>query len=591
MKFCVKQRNGTARLGELYIDENKISTPEILFLSTDRFKPPNFANIIITDKKTKFEKPALQISKQFRFQKNISDIILKEKTKQNEYLVLSSNKEILKEKFKENFTSVFIVANASQLLNQPKKFVDFIIELRNKIGYQKAIYLPSIGNPSNIALFIYLGLDLFDSASAINAARNNILFFQNANYKIDDLNEISCSCPACNKLNIKPSKMKFDDILNHNYYALINEIKQIRNVISSGNIRNLVEIRSKADPNLTTILRYLDLNHFEYLEKRTSITSNKKIYATTKESLLRPEIRRFQERVINRYKKPKSAKILLLLPCSSKKPYSFSKSHKFFKEKIKNCKNPDVIHEVIITSPIGIVPRDLELIYPASNYDIPVIGVWDEDEKKMIRSLLSQFLKNNNYKKIISHLPKEMNGFLSDIIKNSINTCKNHPTSDESLDSLLKVLNEITKAFEKKPKNRNFEDISGFASFQFGKNVADILLKDCIIKGKYPYRKIMKNNTQIGMIVFDRGLISLTLNGAERIFNSKKYWIKIFDDFNLVGSVFSPGVKDADPEIRKGDEVVVIQKNKLVAVGVAQMCGEEMKESNHGEAVKVRHIV
>ena len=133
--------------------------------------------------------------------------------------------------------------------------------------------------------------------------------------------------------------------------------------------------------------------------------------------------------------------------------------------------------------------------------------------------------------------------------------------------------------------------MQGLASYQFGKKTAEQLLKNCKIRGKYPYQKIMQNSNQLGMLTEERGLISLTINGAEIIVKTKKYWVKIFDDFTLKGSVFAPGVKDADEGIRIGDEVIVIKNNKLCAVGVAQMNGEEMKESTHGEAVKVRHRI
>ena len=250
------------------------------------------------------------------------------------------------------------------------------------------------------------------------------------------------------------------------------------------------------------------------------------------------------------------------------------------------------MHEVIITSPLGPVPRELELIHPASSYDIPVTGIWDEDEKKMIRKLLMDYIKINNYDKIISHLPKEIMEFIDDIIKNADITCIDNPTSKDSLDKLSNLLKKSVSDYDKvKPQVRIRENIQGLASYQFGEKIARELLKDCTIKGRYPYQKIIHNNIQLGMIVEERGFISLTINGAEIINKFKKYWIDIYDDFILKGSVFSPGVKNADESIRIGDEVIVIRKNKLCAVGVAQMNGEEIKKSSYGEAVKVRHRV
>ena len=246
---------------------------------------------------------------------------------------------------------------------------------------------------------------------------------------------------------------------------------------------------------------------------------------------------------------------------------------------------------MILTSPLGIVPRELELTYPASLYDIPVTGFWEEDEKKMICNLLTRYLKINKYDTVIMHLSDAIREFIEDIVKNAENTCvDNKPTSEESLEKLLNVLRKTTGSYERiKPSIRLRENVKSFASYQFGQKNAEKLLNNSHIKGKYPNHKIMYNNKQLGMITQHRGLISLTLDGAQKIAGSDKYWIEIYDDFKLKGSVFAPGVKDADTSIRMGDEVTVLKNNKLCAVGVAQMNGYEMKESNHGEAVKIRH--
>ncbi|WP_175266547.1 DUF5591 domain-containing protein [Acidiplasma cupricumulans] len=54
------------------------------------------------------------------------------------------------------------------------------------------------------------------------------------------------------------------------------------------------------------------------------------------------------------------------------------------------------MHELIVTSPVGLVPRELENSYPARFYDIPVIGLWYEDEKLMMKNLLKIILKKIN---------------------------------------------------------------------------------------------------------------------------------------------------------------------------------------------------
>jgi len=597
MKFSVNKRDGPARTGELTFENKQIKTPNIIYTHTNRFNAPGFADVLITNSKQQKGKPTLKISNHLICPKDIPKELhlsaIKQHKKDNkEHYVIPGNKEVIDDALKGNPASLFIVANASQLFQQPKKFVDFIVELRGKIGYQKTIYIPTIGNPSSIALLAYMGIDFFDSISAIQSARSNALLFPTGNYAKDDLQELPCSCPACTKVKGKPSEMSFQEILNHNYFAISDEIKQVRNAIAHGRLRGLVETRVKVSPTLTAILRNLDTYHSTFLEERTPITSKDQLLATTKESLLRPEIKRFQERVIERCRKPSSAKVLVLLPCSAKKPYSFSKSHRLYGRQIDSSGNVGVVHEVIITSPLGIVPRELELVYPASSYDIPVTGVWDEDEKKMIRKLLKQYLEINKYDKIVAHLPPELMKFIKDLLKQPTITCKDNPTSKDSLNSLSTSLKKIVQKYNKiKIQNRLSENMQSLSSYQFGNTTAKKLLKDCKIRGKYPYQKIMYSNQQLGMLTKERGLISLTADGAQRIADSETYWVEIHDDFTLKGSVFAPGVKNADNIIRIGDEVVVLKNKKLCAVGVAQMNGNEMIETTHGEAVKIRHRI
>lgn len=89
------------------------------------------------------------------------------------------------------------------------------------------------------------------------------------------------------------------------------------------------------------------------------------------------------------------------------------------------------------------------------------------------------------------------------------------------------------------------------------------------------------------------------LEGARRLFQGRdrkalKKWVVI--DQAVVpfilekgASVLAPGVLDADPEIQKEDEVVVLNPaGEVICCGRARMTGKEMCEENHGHAVKPR---
>lgn len=612
MNFRVHNRDGPARIGQLKIDDKNVATPNIFFLDSPRCKASEFSDIILTNRIRKTKKPIIRIDESIfstvetkeKNEVSLNDYLIYPKdvttelllsalvnNKNTECCIVPAKKELIPYTIKNNDATLFIVANATQLFSQQSHYVDFITELRERIGYQKLIYLPCVGDPSSIALLTYLSVDFFDSFSAVLAARNETLLFPTGSYRKNQLPELPCNCPSCMK-NKNASRMKYKEILDHNYSALLCEIKQVRNAIASGSLRELVETRVRTNPHLSSMLRILDLTHYRFLEERTPIIRKQLLIATTNDSMVRPEVRRFQERVIQRYEKPPSARILLLLPCSAKKPYSFSKSHKLIRERILNLNNPFVVHEVILTSPLGLVPRELELIYPASTYDTAVTGYWDENEKKMIRTLLQYYLQKNTYDTIIMHIPKQMQEFVADLLKNAISTCIDSPTSPESLDELSNVLQKTTQMHKRQePLQRAYENIKVLAYYQMGKPLAEQLLKDCTIRGKYPYQKILQKNIQLGMITEERGLISLTIEGGERLVDAEHYWIEISDDFTLKGSVFAPGIKNADESIRIGDEVIIRKNMKVCGVGVALMNGKEMVESRHGEAVKLRHHI
>ncbi len=570
MQFLIKKRDGPSRIGELIIDNKKIVTPNILFINTSRFKAPSFSEILLTNKKSNTKKPAIKIE-----EKDFMPRLL----------------ETIKEKYHLEFEKNLITLQyAKQIFQRPKKFVDLIADLKQKKGSAKAIFAPGIAVASNLCLLTYLGIDLFDSSSAIVAARDNIMFFSDGEYKKEELTELPCNCPICCKKE-KSSELSFEEILSHNYYMFFNELKQVRNMIKTGNLRNYVEKKVQANPMHATILRNMDTRHYNYLEENTAVVNSKTIYATSIESFSRPEIKRFQKRVIHRYRKPSLAKILLLLPCSARKPYSFSKTHRFLRRKVLETNNPDIIHELIITSPLGLVPRELELTYPAANYDIPVTGIWSEDEKKMIKELLTNYLSKNKYEKIIVHLPENIVDFIKDVIKKPVVSCINSPTSDESLENLYTILEETSSSFKKvDKKERQNQNVESLASFQFGIKPARVLLKNTSISGRYPNLRITQDKKQIGMLTGDRGFISLTLEGAEKIKEVYENKVDISDDFKPKGSILAPGIIDASDNIRIGDEVLIFRKNKLAGVGAACMNGFDMKKLGFGEAIKIRHI-
>jgi archaeosine synthase len=348
-----------------------------------------------------------------------------------------------------------------------------------------------------------------------------------------------------------------------------------------------------SEPWLVSLLRHMDLRQGALCERFSPVNRPETagpILALAKASLDRPEVVRFRERVVHRYKRPPGAPVLLLLPCSARKPYSSSLSHRMFRSRIDRCRNPGAVHEVVVTSPLGVVPLELENFYPAGNYDVPVTGDWDAEEMRVLREELKAFVTAGKYHRVVCHLPGME--FLKAVLpEHTAFTVTGSATSHDSLDRLEEALRTAVHEVPKKGRREAlFERLQALCRFQFGEG-GPALLEGCDIKFRGPDIKFMgAGNFQAGMVLHDRGLVSLTMDGGKRLLGKTGYEVEI-GDFMPSSAVFAAGVLHAGPVIRPGDEVLVVHKGELRGVGVAVMSACEMEERGKGTAVKVRHHI
>lgn len=591
MEFEVQQRDATARTGILSFEQSSLRTPAIFWYVSERISPPPLADFYLTQEGQ--QRLGLGHAGSFFWPLSRSGLSLPPSLvypaalpEEFHQMAAAWNQEQAGEvqvvsaslpDRRASQATLCVLANARELFAHPRLFVSAITRVREAIGYQRVLYTPGLGLPHHVAVLAYCTVDVVDSIPLIEHSRRGYFLSVEGAAEAETLSETPCFCPACQQ-----EDRSFSGLLSHNCYAAAAEIRRVRNAVARHRLRNLVEMRAAGNPHVASIVRIMDRRHYDFQERRYPVTGHS--ICASPYTLTRPDIERFRQRLVERYGKPPSARILLLLPCSARKPYSFSPSHRRFRQVIQACGNPGVVHEVMVTSPLGLVPRELELVYPAAHYDISVTGEWSRDEQVMLCTLLHRYLEHNPYDVIIQHVPSEIGDFLD---LDAINTCQGHPTDSASLDRLSRVLKRETRAYDSlSGHSRRLDTVRAVLRYQFGE--ADSLLEGCTVKGRYPGYKIMADAHQIGMLVGERGLVSLTLEGGRRLAATGRYWVSI-DDFVPRGSVFAVGVQDADPAIRAGDEVVVVYGEEVRAVGVASMNGEEMVESRRGEAVATRH--
>jgi archaeosine synthase len=491
-------------------------------------------------------------------------------------------------------SDLYVMEGAGCFENNARRFFNMLLEMKKDVAPDTAIYTPNICLPENVAMLVYLGVDVLDNTKAIIAAHSDIYLTSAGRFHLDSLAELPCRCVACAGITVDELKShdrrKRAKILEmHNLNAQESEIALVREKIRAGTLREYVEGQCRTRPWLTALLRLAD-SEYNYAEENNPIARSNEMLANSTESLSRVEIVRFATRVLERYTPPE-ADILVLLPCSAKKPYSISNSHWRFINAIGS--NRRYVHEVIITSPIGIVPRELELTYPAAHYDTAVTGYWDAQEREWVASCLEKYLTKNQYRTIIAHVEDAYREICETVSRRlgieMIFTGSGNVSSHEALRRLKEEVEKHSDGKSRNVEERKKDMIRSIADYQFGEGAGTVLVPaESVVKGPYPKYQIFVGKKQLVTLIPQYGTLAVTVEGTELMVPFGNYQVKI-DDFVPKGSLLAPGVLEADPLIRPGDEVFICGE-KALCVGRAVMSGTEMQRSGRGVAVDLRHV-
>ena len=490
----------------------------------------------------------------------------------------------------------YVLSGGPALVDHAAAFVDAITTVRRAVPDDSALYLAGCATPANVATLVYSGVDLVDADRAYVRGTEGFYLTTDGSYFLEDLEELPCACPAC-----AGGREGFDrtDCAEHNVNALAAALRTVRARIRDGRLRDYLEGQARHESFGTSVLRRLD-EEYGYVEERAPLFRRASMLSATEDTLRRPEIQRFADRVTARYVPRFDDHPLLLVPCSATKPYSDSQSHAQF-HRVINYR----AHTVSMTSPIGVVPQELETTYPAQQYDSVVTGRWSATEIEFVGRVLTRYLRRADYPRVVAHVPEDYRPiveYAADRVDVPIEyTVADHPTTDDSLANLREALVGEDRFGKRQREHRT---VRALADYVFGEAAGEDLFVDLATESHYPKLRALdrgvdpvagkdpdpdSEGAHVATMVPNYGTLSLTLAGARRWIDSDVPTKRVrIDDFVPQGSVLAPGVIEADPEIREGDAVVVEGPSAL-AVGRAQAHGRAMTDSTRGVVVEVRH--
>ena len=474
----------------------------------------------------------------------------------------------------------YVLSGSPGYVGHSEAFVDAVVQTRESAPADTALYLPGVATPANVATLVYAGADLLDVDRAYIRGMEGFYLATDGEQFLEDLAELPCACPAC---RVPRAEFDREACAEHNVHALEAELARVRERIRAGRLRDYIEGQVRHEAWQTATLRRLD-RQYTYLEERTPILRRAELLAASDETLQRVEIQRFAQRVTERYHCRFDAP-LVLVPCSARKPYSESQSHGQFHDAVQWRG-----HFVSMTSPIGVVPQELELTYPAQHYDSVVTGDWSADEVEFVSEVLTRYLDRTDYDRHVAHVPEDYRPIVERAEKRTgvsfEYTVADHPTTEASLSNLADAL-EGESTYQKREREHN--TVRAVADYLFGDAAGSELFDNITTDGRYPKLRVHRDGEQLATLVAQYGTLSFTLEGGRRWVGSDVSTKRVeIDAFVPKGSVLAPGVLDASEDIRPGDEVVV-EGPSAFAVGRAKMSGPEMAESTRGVAVEVRH--
>ncbi len=278
---------------------------------------------------------------------------------------------------------------------------EMILTAKMNMPLQKPLHLFGAGHPFMFALAIALGCDMFDSAAYAIYARENRYMTEYGTSRINELEYFPCSCPICTKNTPKdvmevPPKKRQELLAKHNLHASFAELRRVRQAVVEGRLWEYLEIRAHSHPSLLQALKSFR-KYSEYIEHYSPATKKSGLFFFNNLGLMRPEVTRYRKLMEERYSPPKEAKILLLFPQPSKRPFHKSKEVKELTRKISQKRH--VFHICIYAAPFGIIPLELDEVYPLSQNEIAM--PLDRETVDYVAEQVKKYVAKSSYRKVV----------------------------------------------------------------------------------------------------------------------------------------------------------------------------------------------
>ncbi len=468
--------------------------------------------------------------------------------------------------------SIIVVQSLPIQGTKPVEFSEKLMELRNLIPMDIALYFPGDVPIGYTNLLFASGVDIVDDSGAYISA------FYHKSFR-DGF--------------IQRDRKDRNLLISEN----LNELQRdVRGVHSVDDLYARLNRASHTSPDVATYIRYYYRTRIDL----SSINLNKQreLRFVGEESLYHPVVRAYMDRMEKTYIFPEDAELLVLVPCSAKKPYSESRSHRQFDKIIRKAYGKGRGSVVVwsLTSPLGVVPRELENIFPASNYDIPVSGDWSETESRITGEFLRRLLdKVPSGVNIVAHLSPGYRamfelGTEGRDVENWIGkNPASYDASGEFFNNLKKFEVKNSRSIKMVERLRKIEAVT---RWQFGPEFT-VDLSDLKFKGYSP-KPIQASKNGKHWLSWDvlNGTVKFSVDAIQSSNFKTEKRVIVEGDIGKSSTVFRPGILSVGEGISPGDEVLLFnEKEEFIGIGTMTVSARAFENMTSGAILRIRKKV
>ena len=467
----------------------------------------------------------------------------------------------------------------------PVKFARYLSTYLDLNPANPPLYAPGCADSRNLELLHYLGFEVFDTVRARIDASENRYYTASGMIEAGSFEGSLSSGDICGCDHCGSSDQTLEELAGHNVGVMRHRLRESLFHLERGDLRTHLMGKLSGDPEMASLLRSFEGSGCSTeTDNCWTWRKNGKSLVAYRDDLMAPDYRLWLERIQGDFSPLPHKDTLLIVPCSAKKPYSRSRTHTRIRSYLSGIKGwQDRVQMLVLTSPLGGVPMELEDLYPAAHYDIPVTGTWFPEEIERSRKVTRSVMNSGRFRYVIDFHPEgkeffpEPGEFFREAEYRGV-----HGDGDR----LREVVSDLMGIpWDGCQGSSRTIEVLNLIRFSMGSS-------PCYD----PKMRIMKRRGRTYLsrgkeLLFELGVggPKPTLEGGRLIWNddegsAKKVFI---DDFVPRGTVFTQGIVGTQGVIRPGDIVVVGHGNDYRGVGRSNMSSSLLKSGISGPGVKM----